>query len=121
MNTFALGFAPITVPPNSAAFLTLNLYAIDEQATREAIALLNTSEEPAAIRAKAEAMPTEFLRGINRDRADLLELDARLIVANGMQAAAEQANNGTMVYFLNVYMRLVREAAERQQGTRSND
>lgn len=114
-NIFALGFAPITVPKDAGAYLTLSLYAIDEVATREAFKLLGASPEPDALREKAKAMPTEWLRATNRDYADMLELDARLIVAKGMVAKAEADDDGTLKAFLRTYQRLVREAAERRQ------
>ena len=92
---------------NCAAVVT----QIDQQARLMAAAIIESSPTPAELRASAEGMATDWLKSVNREAADLLDLDARLIALQSLKAHDRVSDQNRRHLFLHIYGDLVRDAA----------
>lgn len=109
-------FPEITIPEGTPEFAAGYLKAIDAAATEMAIGIMADSPRQAELRASADDMErsgrgSPWLVETRRDRADLIEVDARLEAARLIEATTR---DGHVRFFMHKYVRLVQQAAERR-------
>lgn len=104
-------FPPIDITGLSAN-AAAQVMSIDAVARTMAAEIIRTSPTPAELRARAEGFSpaSEWLIAVNKDKARLLELDARLLALQSLQAHDQNYDGHRLHMALGVYEQLVLEA-----------
>ncbi len=107
-----LTFVDPIFPVDAPAFALERMKELDAAARKAAIVLVRNTSSPADLRARAAEYARKelgFLASINRDLADLIEIDPRLEVLRCMGANA-RVTDGTTWMFINDLSTAIRRA-----------